>query len=394
MNILVVHNRYREPGGEDRVVENECALLSRHGHHVVRYTADNHTIDQINPIALAGMTLWNRHSYNDIRALIVRDGIDVMHVHNTLPLASPSVYYAAAEEGIPVVQTLHNYRMLCPNALCFRGNAPCVECMTSDSYLPAVRHKCYRGSLAATATVAAMLHVHKAAGTWERKIDAYIAPSAFARTLFVAGGVPDDRIFVKPHFVDPDPGIGSGGNYAIFVGRLSPEKGIDTLLDAWSQLHSRMRLVIVGDGPLAPKVAAAASQYDGITWVGRQPRAEVQRLIGGAGVLVFPSVVFETFGQVIVEAFAAGTPVITSTAGAGAELVRHQQTGLFAEPGNAASLVSQVDWLLANADRLDGMRAAARAAYEAKFTANANYRELRNIYARALQKSVIRESAA
>lgn len=394
MNILVVHNKYREAGGEDRVVENECALLGRHGHHVVRYIADNHTIDQINSVALAGMTLWNRHSYDDIRDLIVREGIDVMHVHNTLPLVSPSVYYAASEEGIPVIQTLHNYRLLCPNALCFRENAPCVECMTHDSYLPAVRHKCYRGSFAATATVAAMLRVHKTAGTWERKIDAYIAPSAFARTLFVAGGVPGDRIFVKPHFVDPDPGVGPGGDYAIFVGRLSPEKGIDTLLDAWSRLHTRMRLVIVGDGPLAPKVSAAASQYDGITWVGQQPQAEVQRLVGSAAVLVFPSVVFETFGQVIVEALAAGTPVITSTGGAGAELVQHHQTGLFAQAGDAASLVSQVDWLLSNAHRLEAMRTAARASYEARFTAAANYRELRNIYARALQKTRVSESAA
>lgn len=394
MNILVVHNRYREAGGEDRVVEKESALLARHGHTVVHYTADNDTIAQVNPIALAGMTVWNHRSYKDIRALLVREAIDMVHVHNTLPLVSPSVYYAAAAEGVPVVQTLHNYRLLCPNALCFRGNSPCVECITSDSLMPAVRHKCYRGSVAATAAVATMLHVHRTADTWEQKIDAYIAPSAFARTLFVAGGLRDDRIFVKPHFVDPDPGVGPGGGYAIFVGRLSPEKGIDTMLEAWSQLHTRMPLVIVGDGPLAPKVAAAASQCKGISWVGRQARTDVQRLVGGAAVLVFPSVVYETFGQVIVEAYAAGTPVIASSGGAGAELVRREETGLHAAPGDAASLITQVEWLLAHPDRLGAMRSAARAMFEARFTARTNYRQLMNIYARALQKIVVREPAA
>lgn len=394
MNILVVHNRYREPGGEDRVVANETALLARHGHKVVPYTVDNHTIDQYNPFALACMTVWNHRSYREIRSLITREGIDVVHVHNTLPLASPSVYYAASDEGSPVVHTLHNYRLLCPNAVCFRDNSPCIECLTSDSLMPAVRHKCYRGSVAATAAVAAMLHVHKTAGTWEHKIDAYIAPSAFARTLFVACGLPDDRMFVKPHFVDPDPGVGPGGDYAIFVGRLSPEKGIDTLLEAWSTLHTRIPLVIVGDGPLAPNVAAAAARCHGITWRGRQSRAEVQRLVGEAAVLIFPSVVFETFGQVIVEAYAAGTPVIASSGGAGAELVRLEETGLVAHPGDAASLIAQVEWLLSHADRRGAMRIAARAMYDARFTARANYRQLMNIYARALQKIVVREPAA
>ena len=394
MNVLTVHNFYREPGGEDRVVENESALLTRHGHRVVQYTPDNDTIDQINPITLAGMTVWNRQSYKDIRALIARESIDVMHVHNTLPLASPSVYYAAAEEGVPVVQTLHNYRLLCPNALCFRGTTPCVECITSDSLMPAVRHKCYRGSTAATAAVATMLQVHRTAGTWQDKIDAYIAPSAFARTLFVAGGLPDDRMFVKPHFVDADPGVGPGGDYAIFVGRLSPEKGIDTMLAAWSQLHMRMPLVIVGDGPLAPAVADAVRRCAGITWLGRQPHADVQRLIGGAAVLVFPSVVFETFGQVIIEAYASGTPVISSSGGAGAELVRAEETGLHIAPGDAASLITQVEWLLAHPHRLSAMRTAARSMYETRFTARTNYRQLMNIYARALQKNTAKESAA
>ena len=386
MNVLVVHNRYRETGGEDRVVENESALLARGGHTVVPYTVENSSIDSFTRVALACKTVWNAASYKEVRTLLARERITVMHVHNTLPLASPAVYYAAAAEGVPVVQTLHNYRLLCPNALCFRNDAPCVECVTAKSLVPAVRHACYRGSMAATATVAAMLRIHQTAGTWQRKIDTYIAPSEFARAMFVSGGLPADRIVVKPHFVDLDPGIGTGrGGYAVFVGRLSPEKGIATLLDAWAELQTRMPLVIVGDGPMAPTVAAAASQYPGITWLGRRPPGEVHRLIGDAAFLVFPSVVYETFGQVIVEAYAAGTPVIVSAGGSGEELVRPSETGLLARPGDARSLVAQVDWLLAHADRLRHMRAAARAHYEARFTAVDNYRQLVDIYERAAQ---------
>src|SRR5688572_33146141 len=145
MNVLTVHNFYREPGGEDRVVENESALLARHGHNVVPYMAHNDAIDGINPIALAGMTVWNHRSYTEIRHVLAREAIDVMHVHNTLPLVSPSVYYAAAAEGVAVVQTLHNYRLFCPNAVCFRDGRACTDCSTSRTSAPAVKHACYRG---------------------------------------------------------------------------------------------------------------------------------------------------------------------------------------------------------------------------------------------------------
>ena len=385
MNVLTVHNFYREPGGEDRVVENESALLARHGHKVVSYTADNDAIDGISPIALAGMTVWNHRSYTDIRSVLAREAIDVMHVHNTLPLASPSVYYAAAAEGVPVVQTLHNYRLLCPNAVCFRDGHACTECATSRTSAPAVKHACYRGSRAATAAIATMLWVHRTAGTWHNHIDAYIAPSAFARTMFAASGLPEDRLFVKPHFVDPDPGAGQGGGgYALFAGRLSKEKGIESLLEAWETLHTQIPLVIAGDGPLASAVADAASRLSGVQWVGRQSRDDLHRLMRDAELFVFPSVVFETFGQTIIEAYAAGTPVAASSGGAGAELVAPNRTGFLFRPDDARDLVAQTRAWLSQPWRHAAMRAGARAAYEARFTAEANYAQLMNIYEHAL----------
>jgi glycosyltransferase involved in cell wall biosynthesis len=389
MNVLVVHNLYRQPGGEDRVVENESALLARHGHKVVHYTADNDTIDQINPIALAGKTVWNHASYSAIRDLLVREAIDVMHVHNTLPLASPSVYYAAAAEGVPLVQTLHNYRLLCPNALLFRDGHPCMDCSTSRTSMPAVKHACYRDSRTATTAIAAMLWVHRTAGTWRNHVDAYIAPSEFARKMFIDGGLPADRLHVKPHFVDGDPGAGrGGGGYALFAGRLSQEKGIDTLLQAWEQLHTQIPLVIAGDGPMAPHVADAAARLAGVRWVGRQSRDELNTLMREAGLLVFPSVVFETFGQTIIEAYATGTPVAASSGGAGAELVTPGRTGFLFQPGDAPDLARRtVEWLN-EPWRMAAMRAAARSAYETRYTGEANYKQLMDIYGQASQKHV------
>jgi glycosyltransferase involved in cell wall biosynthesis len=383
MNVLVVHNRYREPGGEDRVVELETSLLERHGHNVLPYVLDNASITDGNPLALAARTIWNRDVHREISRSIVRERIDVVHVHNTLPLVSPAVYYAAAAAKVPVVQTLHNYRMVCPSAVLMREGRPCVACV-GRAPLAAIGHGCYRGSRAASATVSAMLMVHRAAGTWQRRVDTYVAPTEFVRGIFVAGGLPNDRIVVKPHFVDPDPGIGWGrGRYALFVGRLSPEKGLDTLVAAWSRLRTPIPLRIVGDGPLAPLVADAASRIEGVTWLGRRNRAEVQALMADAALLIFPSIFFETFGQVVIEAFAAGTPVLASAGGAGAELVSPGRTGALVTAGDADALAREVDRLFASPRHLLSMRGAARLEYESKFTAESNYEQLIAIYRNA-----------
>jgi glycosyltransferase involved in cell wall biosynthesis len=317
-----------------------------------------------------------------------------VHVHNTLPLASPSVHYAASAERIPVIQTLHNYRLLCPNALLLRNNQPCTSCVGAAP-VRAIQHACYRGSRTATAAVAAMLTVHRAAGTWHRTIDTFIATTEFARRMFVAGGLPPDRIVVKPHSVDPDPGPGTGqGGYALYVGRLSQEKGIDTLLAAWSRLGGLVRLVIVGDGPLAPIVAAAAARIPGVTWLGRRERGEVQQLMADAATLVFPSIAFETFGQVVAEAYAAGTPVIASSGGAAAELVSPGSTGLLVRPGNADDLADAVRGLLCDPAAAAAMRHGARAAYESRFTSAANYHALMDIYRNAAGRAAARGHAA
>jgi glycosyltransferase involved in cell wall biosynthesis len=388
MNVLVVHNRYRETGGEDRVVELESALLARHGHTVVPYILDNATIDAMNPLALAGRTVWNHEAYRAVRRLIRRECVDVVHVHNTVPLASPAVYYAANAEGVPVIQTLHNYRLLCSNALLVRDGKPCRTCVGAPVPAAAVAHACYRGSRAATSAVAGMLMLHRAAGTWQRQVDTYIATTGFARDLFVTGGLPADRLVVKPHFVDPDPGAGrGGGGYALYVGRLSREKGVETLLNAWARMGGRVPLRIVGDGPLASHVAEAAGEIPGVVWLGRRDRAAVQQLMADAAVLVLPSIAYETFGQVVIEAYAAGTPVIASSHGAVAELVDAGRTGVLVSPGDPDDLARRVCATYSDGS-LPSMRAAARARYERHFTAGTNYESLLAIYRPALARGV------
>jgi glycosyltransferase involved in cell wall biosynthesis len=385
MNVLVVHNRYRERGGEDRVVELESALLERNGHTVVRYPVDNRNLDFSSTLALPLLTIWNQKTVTDVRQLVASEHVDVVHVHNTLPLVSPSVYYAARSEHVPVVQTLHNYRLFCPSAQCVRNGRTCTDCLQSSVPWPAIRHACYRGSRMATSAVAAMLVAHRAAGTWRHAVDTYVTPTAFARNLFVSAGLPGDRIVVKPHFVDPDPGVGEHrGGYALYVGRLSKEKGIETLLDAWSHRPGLPPLTIVGDGPLAPVVEATASRVRKITWLGAQPAAAVPQLMRDAQCLVFPSITFETFGQVVAEAFATGAPVVTSDGGAARELVTQGQTGLLFRSGDPISLATQVATLAADAQARGAMGAAARARYEQTFTAAANYRALVNIYSAAI----------
>lgn len=387
MNVLVVHNRYIESGGEDRVVELESALLERLGHRVLRYTADNDRIQTLTRTELARRTLWSREAYWDVRHLIAREGVDLVHVHNTLPLISPSVYYAARAEGRPVVQSVHNYRLICPSANCVRDGAPCTACVGSIVPWQGVRHACYRNSRTATAGVVGTLLLHRLLRTWSRAVDVFIAPTAFTRGMLVAGGLPADRIAVKPHFVNPDPGVGSfAGGYALYAGRLAVDKGVSTLLAAWRRLGARLPLTIVGDGPLAAQVQDATRHLPQVAWAGHQPHSYVQQLIRQAAVIIAPSIAFETFGQVIIEAYAAGVPVIACEGGAAMDLVQHGSTGLLAKRGDVDDLVAQVEWLLAHPDAARAMRSAARAAYETQFTADLNAQMLSEIYEQALAR--------
>ena len=390
MKILAVHNRYQRPGGEDQVFVDETALLEARDHRVVRYEVHNDQVERVNRLTLAKDTVWNTSAYRELRALIRRERPDVVHFHNTLPLISPAGYYAARAEGVPVIQTLHNYRLLCPVALFFRDGRVCEDCMGKAVPWPGVVHECYRGSRAASGVIATMLTVHRVLRTWTEMVDVYVALTEFARSKFIEGGLPAGKIVVKPNFVAPDPGRGQGGGgYALFVGRLAPEKGTGTMLAAWERLGTRIPLKIVGDGPLRDRVVEAAARRSNVEWLGHRPVEEVHALMGKADMLVFPSEWYETFGRVAAEAFATGTPVIAADIGAVAELVEHGRTGLEFRPGDPEDLVTQVEWALSHPAELRRMREEVRAEFEAKYTAERNYRALMEIYEAALERKKV-----
>jgi len=381
MRILSIHNEYQIRGGEDESREAEERLLQEMGHHVDIYEQNNHDVSHINKQQLALRTIWSQTSYKAISKQLRTISSDLVHVQNFFPLISPSIYYAARNHKVPIVQTLRNYRLLCPNALFFRDGHVCEDCIGKPIPYPGIINSCYRGDRAASSVTAAMISIHRALGTWRNMVDRFITLTHFAREKFIEGGLPADKIVVKPNFVHPDPGVGNGlGNYALFVGRLAVEKGIDTLLEAWKILDYSYPLKIVGDGPLFEQVKAATQINSNIEWLGRRSIPEVHELMGNATFLVFPSKWYETFGRVAVESFAKGTPVIAANLGAIAELINNHRTGVLFNPSDAVDLANKVDWCLSNKYRLKEMRKEARYEFESKFTAIANYEATMEIY--------------
>ena len=384
MRIVLVHNYYQQPGGEDEVFAAEGRLLERYGHQVYRHTVHNDEVSHYGKAALAKATIWNSASYEQLRTILRRERAQVVHIHNTLPLISPAAYYAAKAEGVAVVQTLHNYRLLCPAATFRRDGHVCEDCLGKTPW-PGVVHACYRDSYAASGVLASMLTYHRARRTWDAAVDVYIALTEFAKEKFVEGGMPEAKIVVKPNFLDSDlSAFGKREDYALFVGRLSEEKGLSVLLSAWRTLGARVPLKIVGDGPLAPEVEKAAKETPGVMWLGRQPREEVLNLMSRAYMLMFPSVWYEGFPMTLVEAFAAGLPVVASRLGSMASIIDHKRTGLHFEPGDPAALAAQVVWALDHPAELEHVRKLARAEFEAKYTAAVNYPQLLGIYEKAL----------
>ncbi|HUP02327.1 MAG TPA: glycosyltransferase family 4 protein [Gemmatimonadota bacterium] len=384
MKVLLVHNSYQQPGGEDQVFRSEGALLEEYGHEVLRYTDHNRRLEELNPLESAAATLWNRGSYRQVAALIQRERPDILHAHNTFPLISPAVYYAAQAAGVPVVQTLHNYRFLCPQSDFLRDGSVCEDCLGKTAPWPGVLHACYRGSRVASGGVAAMLTLHRLLGTYARRVDAYIALTEFGRRKFIEGGLPAEKLHVKPNFVHPDPGTGQGrGGFALYVGRLSPAKGIGTMLSAWEKMGDSVPLRIAGDGPLDSVVASRTERLRNVEWLGRRSRAEVLALMRDAAILVFPSEWYEGCPLVIGEAFASGLPVVASDLGAMATIIEDGRTGLHFRPRDADDLADKIGWVFSHPEEVRAMRGRARAEFEAKYTAERNYAQLMKIYRQA-----------
>jgi len=385
--ILVIHNRYLDPGGEDSVVNAEIALLRSKGHRVLQYGRHNREIAQFSnsrKALLPFTTTWDQESYRELRALIRRERPAIAHCHNLVPLLSPAIYYACAAEGVPVVQTVHNYRLAWPGGNFFRGGERCYACQ--GSLIKATLRGCYHDSRLQTGIVSLMLGAHRTLGTWHEKVTAYIAPSEFCRATLTRHGLPANKIVVKPHLAAEILLQKNGlGDYAIFVGRLSEEKGILQLLDTWRNLAG-IPLMVVGSGPLEQRAKRAArdSGIANITFTGQLPHDETLRRIYSARFIVAPSRCYETFGMAVLEAMACGVPAIVPSTGALRELVCDGRTGLHVDVDSREQLSTAVRWMWARPLETREMGRAARHHCREHYSADANYKQLTGIYDEAL----------
>jgi glycosyltransferase involved in cell wall biosynthesis len=392
MKILLAHNFYQQPGGEDVVFEQERRLLERNGHTVVTYERSNHELESpsgLAQFALLKNTISSKSSNAKVKEILHSEKPDLVHVYNTFLMISPSIYSACRDLGVPVVQTLQNYRLMCPGAYLFRDGKVCEECI-DHSLWRGIRHGCYRDSRAQTAAVALMLAWHRQMNTYHELVDCAVAATEFSRGKFVAAGFDANKIVVKPNFMSVDPGQREEiGNYAVFTGRLSQEKGVGTILEAWERLPSKYPLKILGDGPLRVCLEAQTAERglsDSITFCGRLPRNESIAIVKGARFQITPSLWYEGFPMVIVEAFACGVPVIGSRLGSIEEVVIDGRTGLHFTPGDSSDLAEKVQWAWNHPSELVLMGRLARREYECCYTSERNYAMLMEIYERVLNR--------
>ena len=381
MKVIIIHNKYQLRGGEDSVVEQECNLLKQAEHQIYLFLRNNDEIRGIGQLLPGFNTVWSQESARMVGSSISRFLPDLAHVHNFFPLITPSVFDSCISSGIPVVQTLHNYRTICPGAMLMRDGQICEKCVFGTPF-QAVIYKCYRDSYLGSLAVARMVDYHRRQDTWNRKIDRFIALTEFAKSKFVEAGFQPTKISVKPNFIaDPCPeGLPTNErNGALFVGRLSEEKGIATMLRAWQWID--YPLTIAGNGPLASQLTNTPKQ---INWLGQVNSSHIDRLMTTSAFLVMPSEWYEGFPMVLIEAFAHGLPVVTSKLGSLMEIVEDGVTGLHFESGNAGDLAEKVQWLIDHPRQCREMGENARQVYLKKYTPERNYRMLMQIYQEAI----------
>jgi glycosyltransferase involved in cell wall biosynthesis len=382
MKVLMVHNRYQQRGGEDAVVDAEVRLLAANGIDVERFDADNDAIQGfVSKIQVsAGQFGLPTAAQSRFKNALSAFRPDVVHVHNWFPTLSPSLFNICSRENVPVVQTLHNYRLLCVNATMFRDGHVCEDCLGTTLRLPGIIHSCYRDSAAGSAVATAGMLAHWSLGTWSRSVDRFIALSEFARQKMIEGGLPINKLIVKPNFIDPDPGPGAGnGGYFLYVGRLTEEKGLRVLLECWKNGQDLPMLKIAGTGPLENEVQAAVATIPNVEWLGSRTSEEVIDLMRDASALLCPSQWYEGMPRVVIESLAVGTPIIASHIGCYPEMIVDGETGALFPVGDATALRMRLRDLL-KCGSLPSMRPNARRCYQSNYTGNKNFLLLLNVY--------------
>ncbi len=392
MKILLVHNFYQVPGGEDTVVENERRLIEEHGHQVVSYSRGNNEVKNFSvfrKLILPFIVIFNPKTYHDIRNIIVKEKIDIVHVHNTFFLISPAVYYASLSCKVPIVQTVHNFRLLCPAATFYRNRHICEECV-EKGLLRAVKFGCYRDSRLQTALCVAATFIHRKLGIY-RKIN-YICMTKFNREkllLLNQGGrqmIDPKKVFIKPHFTFGSAVRKEVGDFYLYMGRIDLIKGVGILLEVFEQMPE-YRLILAGSGPQLEyyEEDIKRKKCGNIEFVGYKKRRELTELLQKAKAVIVVSQCYETFGMVVVEAFAKGVPVIVGDIGNVGGLVEDGINGIKFQFDSATSLADaiyrfeQSDW--------ERMGREAYKTYKALYSEMDNYVILHNIYDKILQRT-------
>jgi glycosyltransferase involved in cell wall biosynthesis len=386
MKVLLVHNRYQQRGGEDAVVDAEACMLARRGVHVQRFDADN---DAIHGSLAKIRTVTNQFSgstdmHQRIASVLNEFRPDVVHVHNWFPTISASIFRRCKSAGIPVVHTIHNYRLLCVGATLFRDGKVCEDCIGTTFRHPGIVHKCYHGSAMGSAAATAGMLVHWAMGTWRSSVDRFIALTEFSRQKLIEGGLPLDKIEVKPNFVEPDPEPGPGdGEYFLYAGRLTEEKGVRVLIDCWRNAPDLPPLWIAGDGPLREEVQHAAVTMENVHWLGMKTSEEIVFLMKHAKATLCPSLWYEGMPRVVIESLAVGTPVIASRIGGYPEMIVDGESGALFASSDSGALLSRLRELEAGA-AWRTMRSQARLRFLSEYTGEKNFSVLLDIYRAAM----------
>jgi glycosyltransferase involved in cell wall biosynthesis len=386
MKVLIVHNRYQQRGGEDAVVDAEACMLSARGVQVRRLDADNDAIH--GALAKIRTSLTQFAGSADMRHRI-SDALDefrpdVVHVHNWFPTVSASIFRQCKSAGTPVVHTVHNYRLLCAAATLYRDGTVCEDCIGSTLRTPGIVHRCYRGSALGTAAATAGMLAHWGLGTWRHAVDRFIALTEFSRHKLIEGGIPAEKISVKPNFVEPSPEPGTGdGGYVLYAGRLTEEKGVQVLLDGWKNAPGMPPLWIVGDGPLRERVQNAAVTASNVHWLGMKSSEEVVFLMKHAKATLCPSLWYEGMPRVVIESLAVGTPVIASNIGGYPEMIVDGESGALFASGDAGALLNRIRELDEKA-AWQSLRSTARLRFLAEYTGEKNFSVLLDIYRTAM----------
>lgn len=388
MKILFVHNHYQQSGGEDVAVQLEIDILKKFGHTAEVLYFNNTQIAGITSKIKSGInSFYNRTSLKRVRLAIDEFKPDVIHVHNIFFQASPSVLFAAHERDIPVVMTLHNYRLICANAMLLKDNKPCIECIHKKIPLNGIKKACYRDSVLESALTTAVTSLHKLTNSWIGRVSKYIALTEFAKDIFLNSSlkIKEEQIIVKPNFVlDNGTGMETRENFFLFVGRLSKEKGLIQLMEAFSQLETQ-KLILVGEGPLENELRKNYESNGNITFVGKKTRDEVFGLMKRAKALIFPSIWYEGLPYTIIEAFSTATPVLASNLGAMSHMIVDGYNGLLFEPASSKEIIATVHRFDRTA--ADFFYTNARKSYLEHYHPNKHYSTIINLYETLINKN-------